>query len=58
MKESADESDLECLRSPETGEFLPVVAGSVDLTKNDFATVQDANYLISRCSVRLDLKQF
>lgn len=59
IKESADESDLECFRRPE-GEFstTQLAATNQRRTKYDFAAVQYAYDLISGGTVGLDLKQF
>lgn len=58
MKESAEESDLLCLRSPSiVSQVVPIILERSDLTEYHFAAIQDANDLISRRSVRLDLQK-
>lgn len=59
IKESADESDLECFRRPE-GKFSTVQLASTSQrrTKYDFAAVQYAYNLISGGTVGFDFQQF
>jgi hypothetical protein len=58
MKESADVSDLEFFRRPMAVSEPPgETTGSTTHTKNNFATIQDAYYLVPGCPVGLNFQQ-
>lgn len=57
MKESAEESDLECLSRPERASARAWARIGKPPTENHFAAVQDADDLVPRSAVRFDLEE-
>jgi hypothetical protein len=51
MNESADESDLECLRSPVTDEHMSYQVELTGPTEDDLAAIKNAYDFIPRSSV-------
>lgn len=52
MKESADESDLLCLSRPgDVNQYKTLQRMVYKRTKDDFATIQNANNLVSRSAI-------